>query len=211
MGCFRQSKHMQREWSNTSGRLPVDVIRRWRGCPFTTAGVRAPTRPCNRRTSEAGVSPRRPPWHGWFEFKMRIECSSFFGSQLAEVTAALSKCGCTRVDLIHRVIYWMCASWLAKLSLTQKTYVKGKTKRDRGCPPPQYRGFIAASQLSEQQHIKKRLAVKWQVFVWRAVMCQISQEGYAGMPQLKGKEWLNNVRWNYCACMKYIKLQGEQS
>ena len=64
---LRNSKiqSLEHEESNTSGRLPVDVIRHCRGRPFTYDGVTAPTRPCNLRYIwewERGL--RRPSRHG---------------------------------------------------------------------------------------------------------------------------------------------------
>lgn len=66
------------------GDPPVDVIRRWGGCPFTTDGVRAPTRPCNWRRSEVGASPCRPLDTVDLNLKCDVSvtlCSHFFGSQ----------------------------------------------------------------------------------------------------------------------------------
>lgn len=92
-GTFCQSKvkiqEMEHESSNTGGRLPADVIRQAlaRGRPlFWPDGVKAPTRPRNRRTSEAGVSPRRPLDTVNLNLKRELPVSVFL---LAEVTVVL--------------------------------------------------------------------------------------------------------------------------
>lgn len=98
MGCFVNQAEARR-W-NMSRVTPVgDSLSMssgaWRGCTFMTDGVRAPTRPCNRRASESGSEAPAGPLDSadlnWKCTRSVTARPGSFGSQLAEATDVLAK------------------------------------------------------------------------------------------------------------------------